>query len=259
MDQQNLGLDGSDKGTPPEKPAWMAQLPDDLKGNETFTAYKTIGDLAKSHLDVSGKVKELDGKSAKITELEGKLTNSIPKLSDKATDQEKVAYYKSLGVPDKPEEYEFPKAEGVEHSEEMVNWFRGVAHQAKLTKESAAIIGTAWDGLMSAMIDEEIKQADIAKKEARDNFRKEFKSDEEFNAAETLVGRYWEKVTGDKIEKFLEDTGIGNDIRLIKFIYENAKKTGEDLSPQGSQKRGEEVKTEIVYDKSPPPPSQEVR
>ena len=41
--------EGSSTSTP-EVPAWVSQLPDDLKQNATFTSFKTIGDLGKSYI-----------------------------------------------------------------------------------------------------------------------------------------------------------------------------------------------------------------
>src|SRR5574341_876074 len=106
--------DGTTGSGQPDKPAWIAQLPDALKGNEAFTAFKTIGDLAQSHLDVSGRVKELDGITAKHKELETRLQGSILKLPENATDQERDVYYLSLGRPEKAEDYVLPKPDGGE-------------------------------------------------------------------------------------------------------------------------------------------------
>ena len=46
-------------------PAWAAQLPSDLRSNETLTGHKTIGELGKAYLD-------LHGKSATLSKYQGK-------------------------------------------------------------------------------------------------------------------------------------------------------------------------------------------
>src|ERR1700691_545729 len=79
---------------------WTASLPADLKDNKAFSSYKTIGDLAKDHLALADKVKEFDG-------LKAKLEDSIPKLPDDASDEERTIYFNALGRPEKAEEYEF--------------------------------------------------------------------------------------------------------------------------------------------------------
>ena len=80
-----------------ESLGWRAGLPDDLKQNEAFTAFKTVGELGKDYL----------GLKAKAAELEGKLGNYVPKLPDNATDEDRNLYYDALGRPKQPSEYEF--------------------------------------------------------------------------------------------------------------------------------------------------------
>src|ERR1039457_5914905 len=76
---------------------WRAGLPDDLKTNATLAPFKTVGDFAKDDLVVR----------AKVTDLEKKLGDSIPKLPDDATDAERNTYLDALGRPTKASEYEF--------------------------------------------------------------------------------------------------------------------------------------------------------
>jgi hypothetical protein len=52
---------GTGAGTGQGEGLWRAQLPADLKENETFTPYKTLGDFAKAHLETAGKVKDWMG------------------------------------------------------------------------------------------------------------------------------------------------------------------------------------------------------
>ena len=67
IDTGNLNPGSEDGGNL----GWRVQLPDDLKANETFTPFKTVGDFAKAHIETITKAKEL----------EGKLSGSIPKLT----------------------------------------------------------------------------------------------------------------------------------------------------------------------------------
>ena len=64
-----------------------AGLPDDLKTNEAFVPYKTVGEFAKSHLELATKAKEM----------EGKLGDAIPKLPDDASDEGAVSIRQQAG------------------------------------------------------------------------------------------------------------------------------------------------------------------
>jgi len=220
---------------------WRAGLPDPLKNHDAITPYKTVGDFAKVHIETVGKVKEL----------EGKLASAIPRPGEKATDEEKAAYRKAIGVPDKPEDYELPKVEGIETPTKTEEWARKSFHKANLTKEQAKSVGTDWNEFMAGMVAEVDRIAVEQQKEADKKFRAEFKSDEEYNGAKEGVKRFWKKVSNTEFDTFCNETGIGNHPTLIKFIYEIAKKTGEDFSPKGGGQRGAEVKPGMIYDKTP--------
>ena len=223
---------------------WRDQLGDDLKKNEIFTSFKgTLSDFAKSHVDTLGKVKDF----------EGRVANSIPKLSDKATDAEKVAYRKALGVPNKPEEYEFPVREGKENNPQMVGWAQKVFHRHGVPKEAAKGIGAEWNQFMDDMVEAEEKIAETEKVEAQTKFRGQFKSEEEYKAGYELTKRFWNKVTGTNFDEVYKEPDAWQVPLFMSFIFNTAKMMGEDVSPKGRSPG--DTKTEgMVYDKSPAPP-----
>jgi hypothetical protein len=123
-------------------PAWIAQLPDDLKGNEAFTGYKTIGDLAKDALSFK----------EKATTLEGKLTTDyIPKLTENATDEQKAAYKAAMGIPDKAEDYEIPVPEG--DTPELANELRQAAFTKGWPKGVVKELTEWWNGLQAKAVE----------------------------------------------------------------------------------------------------------
>lgn len=219
---------------------WIAQLSDDLKENEAFTSYESLSDFAKAHLDTVGKVTDLDGKrkdaEGKVTDLEGRLANSIPKLSDKATDEEKLAFYTALGVPQKSDEYEFPKGEGVEHDENMIAWARDIFHKAHLTKDQGAFISQAWDGFIQGMLKAETEADEKAKNEAEATLKSDWGADYDKNVE--FIKRGWKKFSDTEFDAFCEDSGIGNHPTFIKFIFNVGKAMGEDFSPSGQPPGG---------------------
>lgn len=234
---------------PAQAPAWLAQLPADLKVNETLTKYPTIGDLGKTHLDVLGKVKELEGKTA---ELEGSLKNVIPKLPENPTKEQTEAYLTAIGRPSKPEEYEFPKEEGTEHSPEMVSWAQKTFFEAGLSKQQAAMLGKEWNGFIKNMVEGENAESEKQKVENEKAFRAEFKTDDEYKAGYELTKRFWNKITKTNFDEAYKEADAWQVPMFMRFIFLVAKATGEDTSPQGAHPQGgQEVTPGMIYNKTP--------
>jgi hypothetical protein len=229
-----------------EKPAWVAQLPADLKDNEAFTQYKTIGDLAKAHLEVSGKVKDLDGMKAQ-------LSNSIPKPKPDAKPEEREAFYKALGRPDKPEDYEF---EGTV-DEATGKWAKDVFHKAGLSKEQAKLIQVSWNGMLDQMVKVQADKAAADRAAADTALKTELGGDQKFNEAVELGKRVIDKYFGKDMLALLanakiDGVALGNHPAFVKGFMKLAKVTGEDTSPPGSPSPGQakdELKT--MYPNSP--------
>ena len=223
-------------------PEWIAQLPDDLKGNESFTSYKTVGDLAKSHLELGGKVKEF----------ETKLADAIPKLPDDATDEEKGLYYDALGRPEKPEQYEFDAED--KNAPEWTGYWKQQFHSLGLTKTQAKTMSTLWNGQMQKIVD--THNAAIQKEvfEAEKNLRGEL--GDKYDASVELAKRLWSKHGGGDFDKDFKNGSGQNRFSTIRMILKFASLTGEDRSPMGVRSPGAIDKTSFInYDKSPAPPA----
>ena len=220
-DQGNQNQDGN------QSLGWRAGLPDDLKTSETFTPYKTVGEFAKAHIETTGKVKEL----------EGKLATGIFKPDDKATPEQREAYYRALGKPEKATEYEIPKEEGVEHDPAMVEWAQNTFHAANLNKEQAQAIAKAWDGFITEMVkaDEVAKVKAIADTETK--LKTEWAGDYGKNVE--LANRAFKKFSDQELTAFLEETGVGNSPILTKVFASIGKAMGDDESLPGSFPKSE--------------------
>jgi len=237
----------------------LSQLPEDLRANEAFTGMNTAGDMAKAYLDTKGKLTEFDGKvkehEGKIVDLEGKLANSYPKLSEKPTDEERTNFFKALGRPDTPEGYEFPVIEGMEKDDRMVKWASNMFYEEGLSKKQALNIGTKWNQFLLGTLDEEEKIAQREAAEAEKTFKEGFKTEDEYKTAKEMSKRYWKKLTNTDFDQYRDEAGHADAI-FLKFVYENAKKTGEDTIIPGSQGGTGEVKPGMVYDKTKFPKQQ---
>src|SRR5271167_4246919 len=120
---------------------WRAGLPDDLKQNTDLANYKTVGDFTKDALSWKGKV----------SELEGKLGDSIPKLPDDATAEDRNTYLDALGRPAKASEYEFDGED--KNAPEWTNFWKEQFHGLGLTKVQAKTLSTQFNGQMQKMVD----------------------------------------------------------------------------------------------------------
>ena len=220
---------------------WAAQLAGDLKENEAFTGLETITDFGNRHLETLGKVSELDGSVKTLegekTDLEGRLANSIPKLGEEPNEEQVTAYRNAMGIPEKPEDYEFPPTEGVEHDETTTNWARGIFHQAGLTKEQGALISQSWDALLAGIEKAEGEAREKAEKEADDKLRAEWGAGYDGNLE--LIRRGWKHFTDSEFDAFAKETGIGNNPLLIRFIFKIGKAMGEDFTPPATPRPGD--------------------
>ena len=229
---------------------WRAQLPSDLKENETFTSYKTIGDFGKAHLETVGKIKEYEGK---VKELEGRTANSIPKITKDSKPEEVTAYRKALGVPDKPEGYEFPAVKGKDNDPNMVKWAQGVFHKHNLSIEQAKGIGQDWNEFVTGLVEAHDKMAEQERVESEKKFHDQFKTEDEYKAGYELTKRFWGKVTGTDFDAVYKEPEAWQVPLFMSFIFNVAKLTGEDTSPRGTS-TGSKVEPGMTYDKSPTPP-----
>ncbi len=220
---------------------WRAALPDEFKEHEFVKTFQKPGDFVKSALEIKT---ERDS-------LKTKLNNTIPKLTDKSTPEEISAYRKSMGVPDKPEGYEFPKIGDVENSPEMVAWAQKTFHLAGLTKEQGSHIQKEWTSFVTGMVEAENKMAEEEKVENEKKFRAEFKTEEEYKTGYELTKRFWNKVMGTNFDEAYKEAEGWQVPVFMRALFVIAKKTGEDFSPPGGQSTGGQVKPGMIYDKTP--------
>jgi hypothetical protein len=107
---------GSDPGNEVKLAAWTQQLSKELRENpeysKSLSGFEKLDDFTKSYFELTKK-------------------SDIP--GDKATPEEKAAFWKKLGHPEKPENYAVAKEQGAET-------FIAAAHAARLTDEQAVAL-----------------------------------------------------------------------------------------------------------------------
>lgn len=207
----------ADGGAPKTPPAWVAQLPDDLKANERLHRYASIGELGKAYL-----------------EAERKLSESVRLPGKDATEEERAAYRKAAGIPDKPTDYKLEKAKvpaGFEYPEATEASLRELAHKAGLTQDQAAQIHR-WHQLQRLTEAETAAKAVKATLEQTDaELRAELKGnyDLEMGYMQRGVQRYFTP----EIAELFTRTGLGNDKRIIRMFARIGRDTAEHPFVEG--------------------------
>jgi len=208
-----------------QSPGWLAGLPSDLKDNEAFKQYRTVGDFAKAHLDTA----------KRVTEYEGKLANSIPKLSENATQEEREKFYNSLGRPEKPEGYEFVGEDKA--APEWTKAYKDAMHRIGVPKAMAKQLSEFNNQMINQMVEahnakilsENTKAAELFKTELGDRY----------DAGVALVSRLWKQwgKTETEFDKAFASESSANRVIMMRLLLNVAAKTGEDESLRSSGQR----------------------
>ncbi len=217
------GSSGSDPGTSSSAPAaptppsgWRESLSEDIRGEKSFDVFKgndwnEVGPvMAKSFLaaeKMTGNAIKIPGKDAKPEEIN--------------------AFFKKLGRPDKPEEYQYTKptfvSKDIQWDGEMEKAFIGVAHKIGLNPQQVQEL-VNWQGnLMEGRATSARQQINATLGE----LKKEWGTDYERRLI--LGERAVREVGGDGLVDLLERTGLGNNTILVKAFAQ----IGEILSEDG--------------------------
>ena len=225
-----------------ESLGWRAGLPDELKKNETFSKFKTVGEFANDYLATA----------TKATELEGKLGNTIPKLKDGATPEERAGYYEALGRPKEAKEYEF-EGENENATEWTSNWKKEF-YDLGLTKDQAKQLSGKWNAAVQKMVEghNEALKNEVA--QATQALKNEY--GDKYEANVELAKRLYQKHVGTEFDKDFDAGTEKTRLSTIKLLVKLAALTGEDRSPQGTNGSGNVAPaTGINYSKSNMPPA----
>jgi len=190
---------------------WRDELPDDLQGIKTLEKFKDVSGLAKSYV-----------------ETERYFEGAVRIPDEKASTEEWERYYTKLGRPEQSDGYEFEKAElpeGMSYNEDFEKAFLDKAHTAGLNNKQVGDLYEWWNSTskeahVHSQVESEntIQRAEI---ELRADWGRQY--DEKLAGVQRLVDKY-----ADGADKqYLEESGIGNNPSMAKFLDRVAKDFGE--------------------------------
>ena len=210
-----------------DAPGWLAGLPADLRDNEAFKSHKTVGDFAKSHLEVAAKAKEY----------EGKLANSIPKLGENATPEERDKFYTSLGRPEKPEGYELDPEK--KNAPEWNKYWEETLFAEGIPKKTAQALQGKLNAQIASMVEKHNAKILEENNKAAETLKTEL--GDKYDASVVLVSRLWKEWGKTEVEfdKAFATETPSNRTTILRILLNLAAKTGEDSSLRGTGQRAE--------------------
>ena len=220
---------------------WRAGLPDDLKQNTDLANYKTVGDFTKDALTWRGKV----------SELEGKLGDSIPKLPEDASPEDRNTYFDALGRPPKASEYEFDGED--KNAPEWTNFWKEQFYGLGLTKSQANNLSKQFNGQMQKLVEAHNESLKSEMSTAEQKLKTEL--GDKYDTSVELAKRLWQNQGEGDFDKVFSTETATNRYGMVRFLLKMAALTGEDTSPKGGQPGSKASDAAgFDYSKSPAPP-----
>ena len=133
---------------------------------------------------------------------------AVPKPGDREAMRHALA---KLGAPDKPEAYDLPKPRGMAaYDEATAEMFRGLAHEASLTKAQARALHDGWVRHVSEAADSRAAAADRADRALEETLRADWGSgyDAQIDLARRAARRFADEPTATAIEQTLGPAGL---------------------------------------------------
>lgn len=211
---------------------WMAQNSTDLKVNENLAKFKTTDEISRAIMDSNGKMDELKN-------------NTIPKMGDNPTEEQKSAYFKATGRPDTVAEYSITKPsdlpEGYNYDEGFEQLFRTSAHKHGASNEAA--VGMYNDILAKGTESYKKITQNITKADAKsdENLKTSWGTSYDANTekSERAIKRF--DSGEDGAMKLLADTGLLKHPEIKKLFHRIHENFGDDFFIKGDTTNKDKV------------------
>lgn len=162
----------------PEKVDWRAEIKDD-------DAKK----FAESSTDVNHLVK-------RALDMRSKLSNAIVRPSKNATPEEVASYRKALGIPEKPDDYEFPELSKEQLTDEVkasrAEWAKRF-HELGIPKEAAKTLTNLVNADAEKFMQSQVEADKVFAKKQEEALRQEWKG-EDYDKNKTLANRAFTEI-----------------------------------------------------------------
>lgn len=184
-------------------PGWIAGLPEDVRGQAAETGFQKVGDLWSAY-----------------STAQEKLSKSVIKPGEDASEEEWSEYRKAMGVPEEPDAYSGGDALG-DRAQEL----REIAHQAGLTQEQ-------YNAMVNAQVEKRtqmMQERQEAEKKLRQQLGQGF--DTKLAKARRIVTHFGD----ESFDQFLAENDLNTDPRMIQTMMRIADAFGEHSLPEGGK------------------------
>ena len=189
--------------------SWLDTLPPEYKENASIKGFKSVEDLAKSYIHAQGMI------GAEKIVIPGK----------QSTDQDWEGVFAKLGRPESPDKYELKASES--HDPEFIKSFKEAAHKSGLLPKQVEGLY----GFYNEVAKKQQENLELQMKKEMDdgiaNLRKEWPDSEyekNLGVAKNAVNTF----LGEEGKKWLNESGMGNNPMMIKFMHKIGLAMGED-------------------------------
>jgi hypothetical protein len=196
------GGGGGIAGTAPFDVATMA--PEDVRGEPSLAAIKTVQDLAKGYVHAQKMI--------------GAKRVAIP--GDHATEAEMEQFYNAIGRPETADKYGVPEVQvdpSLKPDAAKLDAVKKHFHKLGLTTKQASGIleyymKSSHEALTSSRSTSESQSA-----QAVQGLRTEWGT--QFDANVDVAKSVIKKFGGEKLEEYLNGSGMGNNVELVRFLH----------------------------------------
>ena len=207
---------------------WKTELPEAMRGHEAFAPYKAKNELWEGHAKLYTDHKET---VQKVTDLESKIANYIPKLPDNASAEDRELFYNALGRPEKPEQYEFTGDD--KSAPEWTNFWKSEFHRLGLPKDTAKGLAEVFDRKIQEVVDAHNQGIQTQITEASEKLKLEL--GDKYDSSVELAKRMWAKHGDGEFDQAFTGETSATRFAMIRHLLKIAKLTGEDMSPPGQK------------------------
>ena len=197
--------------------SWQAEhLPEELRSDESLSEFKSIGDLGKSFVEQK--------------KLLGRKRLELPR--EDWGDSDWQGYWKNLGRPDTPEGYlkDF-KPEGIELSPDRMAAVKKEFYDSGLSEKQAQRMMDYYVADMKGMGESAAKQQEEAATKALEGLKSDWGAD--FQPNLDRAKGFFAKHADDEMIKFMEESGLGNNVNFLKLMLKFSSLDGEDNGAGG--------------------------
>lgn len=212
----------------PALPEWKSSLPDEIKMDPSLSHIGDVETLAKSYVHAQKMV--------------GADKILIPQKN--APDEDWQNVFRKLGLPESKDEYELQVGEGAD--KELLDSFKDKALELGVLPKQAQGLLEWMNGNHEKQLESQTSEAQAKAEQARKDLERDWGQDFDKNlsAAKAVLREYGD----DDVVKYLEESGLGDDPNLIRFLSKVGGNLLEDSIQGGRetvQEHPEQIQTQI--------------